>query len=129
MVHVDTCSSDFIVDVLCEVKERDLRGDYIRPFLRPSSRPSVLLYCGPVSRKQVFVKMGAVTATLHVRATIKFDQFFLHFSTNLGEIRDKVLPCYNNNEEVWFSEMLTVINDENQHYSRILYVLFSDLDK
>jgi hypothetical protein len=72
VVHVDTCSSDFIVDVLCEEKETDLRGDYIRPFVRPS----VLLYCGPVSRKQAFVKMGAVTAILHVRATIKFDPIF-----------------------------------------------------
>lgn len=31
VVYVDTCSSDFIVGVLCEVKEKDSRGDYVRP--------------------------------------------------------------------------------------------------
>jgi hypothetical protein len=54
---------------------------------------------------------------------------FLHLSTNLGEIRDKVLTCYNNNEEGWFSEMLTVINDENDIIPIFYACFFSDLDK
>lgn len=44
VVYVDTCSSNFNVGVLCEVKKKGSRGDYVRPFVSPS----VLLFCGLV---------------------------------------------------------------------------------
>jgi hypothetical protein len=57
--YVVTCSNDFILGVLCEVREKDSRADYIRPFVRPSVR----LFCGLIARKQEFVKMGADSHT------------------------------------------------------------------
>jgi len=50
-------------------------------------------------------------------------------SNNLGEIWDKILPCYNNNEVGWFSEMFTVIDDGKDIFPVFYTCLFSYLDK
>jgi len=120
VVYVYTCSSDFIVGVRCEVRKREREThvqttsvlSFIHPFVLWSSF-EVTRICGN----------GRSDSHISRKGDNKIWPHFVYLSTNLGEIRYKVLPCYNNNDEGWFSEILTVINDENDIFP-IFYKFF-----
>jgi hypothetical protein len=64
--------------------------------------------------------MGAVTANFHVRATVTFDPIFYICQPILAKFGIKYFHVNDNNDEGWFSEIPTVINDENDIFFRIL---------